>query len=82
MDGKIMLYIQITSGKEYQWHVGDFPVCLNIPFNIDNIANISADGDELEKILTTCKNIPTTDERECWWFGDMAKFIAKAINAV
>jgi hypothetical protein len=78
-----MLYIQLKNEVEFQWHVGDLPVCRNLmPFNIDSIANISADGHELEKILTTCKNIPTTDERECWWFGDMAKFIAKAIKAV
>ena len=74
-----MLYIQLKSGAELNWHVGDNSHAITINL----IDNISADGDELEYILKTCKNIPTAkNKKELYWFGDHAKFIAKTINAV
>jgi hypothetical protein len=38
---------------------------------------IQADGDELELILSKCKNLPfVTDKRVMTWTGDFAQFIA------
>lgn len=71
-----MLYI-ITKGQEYQWHVDTPPVNVNL----HSVEEVQADCDELELILTKCKNIPYHNGRVQNWYGDHAKFIAKAVKA-
>lgn len=57
--------------QEFCWHVGEPP----INSLASNIKFVQADGDELEKILSLVKGIPTTTKAVQRWYGDDAKFI-------
>lgn len=68
-----MMYIT-TKTKDITWHVGEF---FDIPTReVDNVICVQADGDELDLILRTMKNLPTSHRHVVRWFGDHAKFIA------
>ena len=69
-----MLYIGCENEPEaVRWHVGETRP--EIPANW--ITDISADGDELEYILSRFRNIPLASSSRITvsWFGDHAKFI-------
>lgn len=59
-----MLYI-----NEREWHVGE-----PIPY-VTGAITLQADGDELELIKKTFKNIPITTKAAVKWTGEIAKFI-------
>jgi hypothetical protein len=71
-----MLYIQDSSGKDYQWFLGKKPL-----INSKHVENITADGVELERIKEVCFCIPINSNSQVDWFGDHAKFIARTIGA-
>jgi len=49
-------------------------------FNINDIEYIQANGDELELILSSFKNLPYSNQPVVKWYGDMAKFIMANIE--
>lgn len=70
-----MLYVQ-TADREVSWHVGNSATGLVAGM----VTEIQADGDELEKILRMCEGIPNSHKSVQTWYGDHARFIAKAIG--
>lgn len=57
--------------RDYHWHVGE----VIREYVWRGIAELQADGDELELILTNFKNLPVSTGRVQVWFGDTARTI-------
>ena len=71
--------LEIQTGKRwYNWHVGQDPLFHNAM--ISEIKEISADGDELEKIRAEITGIPMSTKRVVTWYGDDARFIVANLN--
>lgn len=66
-----MIFIEMNNGREVKFHCGE-TIAMG---TISLIANIQADCDELESILSTCKGIKRTNKTVQSWFGDDAKFV-------
>ena len=64
-------FITLKSGETFEFHVGIRPD----PKLVSKIAELQADGDELERIRAHCTGIPDTNNRCVTWYGDHAKFI-------
>ena len=77
-----MLYIITTTGAEVSWHVGDSATGVSIA----SVAIVTADGNELNHILTNIDGIPKAHDLTrmpvMTWFGDHAKFIAYNLGMV
>jgi hypothetical protein len=85
-----MLYILIpdkSTGKgtrSYQWHTSDSKTSkTELPFQIQEVVEVQADGDELAYILNRAVNLPQRPAhcRVQNWFGDDAKWIVSNIIA-
>lgn len=71
-----MLYATLESGKEFYGHVNEGSLASNLNFNFNEITEIQADGDELEKCCDILgRNLPT--KRVYTFLGNNAKEIAK-----
>ncbi len=70
--------IVIFSSKEYPqiWKLGDKPTV-----KARDILEIRMDGEELQLVKKHLNKIPFSKNEVEHYFGDMAKFIAKAIGA-
>jgi hypothetical protein len=67
-----MLYVNLKSGEEKSWHIGE----AFAGFLIEDVVSIQADSDELNRILREFKNLTQTTQRVQSWYGDTAKSIA------
>lgn len=76
-----MLYMVLKSGAGFRWNVGDSCV-LETTAKFVEVEEIQADGDELDLILQMCQNLPLHKGRVISWYGDHAKFIARALNLI
>jgi hypothetical protein len=76
-----MMYITIYRDAKLEppidksWHVGTPLELASVLFDGNVSVTIQADGDELEYVVHTFKNIPSTPARVQIWHGDIAKFI-------
>lgn len=73
----MLTFIFITPNSrervEYPWHVGE-----NKPFfenPVIKCAEVIADGDELDFIVTHFRNLPVREGRTVRWRGEFAAFI-------
>lgn len=72
-----MLYAILESGKEFYGHVNEGSLTSNLNFKFNEITEIQADGDELEKCCDILgRNLPT-NTRVYTFLGNNAKEIAK-----
>ena len=72
----IMLYATLESGQEFCGHVNGGSLASNLNFKFNEITEIQADGDELEKCCDILgRNLPT--KRVYTFLGNNAKEIAK-----
>lgn len=61
---------------ELSWHIGTKPNFCLCRENSYLVTEVQADGDELDKIIQVCDNIPIVKGRSVQtWTGDFAKFI-------
>ena len=65
-----MLYMTNKNGVGYSYRVGQST------HKCTNVADVYADGDELEYIKNNFKNIPICLNKDCnRWYGEIAQFI-------
>ena len=70
----------VTKEKEVIiWHIEMCQTDLIKRMKCMEIVEITAFSHELDLILTTCNNIPTTNKTCMTWFGDHAKFIYRNV---
>lgn len=76
-----MIYIktkQTSFDYKYQWKVGDDNLLISPKF----VYWIKVDGEELENIKATIKNIPISNKQYEIWFGETAQYILTVIGAI
>jgi hypothetical protein len=74
--GITMLYATLKSGNELYGHVADIALRNNLNLHYDQINEIQADGDELDKCCYILgRNLPT--KRVYTFLGNNAREIAK-----